>query len=65
VKDSTVTGKTNLLKISGTSAVDTVGFSGSTLSGAITTSSGADQSVNIDSSTWNGSAGKPVLARWR
>lgn len=58
VKDSTVTGKTNLLKISGTSAVDTVGFSGSTLSGAITTSSGADQSVNIDSSTWNGSAGK-------
>ena len=58
VKDSTVTGKTNLLKISGTSAADTVGFSGSTLSGAITTSSGADQSVNIDSSTWNGSAGK-------
>jgi len=58
VKDSTVTGKTNLLQISGTSAVDTVGFSGSTLSGAITTSSGADQSVNIDSSAWTGSAGK-------
>lgn len=58
VKDSTVTGKTNLLQISGTSAVNTVDFSGSTLSGAITTSSGADQSVNIDSSTWNGSAGK-------
>lgn len=58
VKDSTVTGKTNLLQFSGTSAVDTVDFSGSTLSGAITTSSGADQSVNIDSSAWNGSAGK-------
>lgn len=58
VKDSTVTGKTNLLQISGTSAVDTVGFAGSTLSGAITTSSGADQSVNIDSSAWTGSAGK-------
>ena len=58
VKDSTVTGKTNLLQISGTSAVDTVGFTGSTLSGAITTSSGADQSVNIDSSAWTGSAGK-------
>lgn len=58
VKDSTVTGKTNLLKISGTRAVNTVGFSGSTLSGAITSSSGADQSVNIDSSAWNGSAGK-------
>ncbi len=58
VKDSTVTGKTNLLQISGTSAVDTVDFSGSTLSGAITTSSGADQSVNIDSSAWTGSAGK-------
>lgn len=58
VKDSTVTGKTNLLQISSTSAVDTVGFSGSTLSGAITTSSGADQSVNIDSSAWTGSAGK-------
>lgn len=58
VKDSTVTGKTNLVQISGTSAVDMVDFTGSTLSGAITTSSGADQSVNIDSSTWNGSAGK-------
>jgi outer membrane autotransporter protein len=58
VKDSTVIGKTNLLQISGTSAVDTVGFTGSTLSGAITTSSGADQSVNIDSSAWTGSAGK-------
>lgn len=58
VKDSTVTGKTNLLQISGTSAVNTVDFTGSTLSGAITTSSGADQSVNIDSSAWTGSAGK-------
>ena len=58
VKDSTVTGKTNLLQFSGTSAVDTVDFTGSTLSGAITTSSGADQSVNIDSSAWTGSAGK-------
>lgn len=58
IADSTVTGATNLLQIDGTSAVNTVDFSGSTLSGAITTSSGADQSVNIDSSTWNGSAGK-------
>ncbi|MBQ0318465.1 autotransporter outer membrane beta-barrel domain-containing protein [Enterobacter asburiae] len=58
IADSTVTGATNLLQIDGTSAVNTVDFTGSTLSGAITTSSGADQSVSIDSSAWTGSAGK-------
>ncbi|MDK9607137.1 autotransporter outer membrane beta-barrel domain-containing protein [Lelliottia wanjuensis] len=55
IADSTLSGTTNLLNITG-NAVNAVSITDSQASGAIISSSDAAQTINMDSTAWNGSA---------
>ena len=56
ITDSTINGTTSLLSITGKNAANNVSFTNSIAHGAITSSSDVAQTVNMDGTTWSGSA---------